>query len=151
MSNERLHRIYEQAKENIHRTGLNVTAVFPDETGFFFAYSTGLWMNYNHPEIICVGLPPQVAHPLINDIAIMIKGGKTFKPGKLYDRIMFEKHGAYFVRVPIPNPKVTLGLCNMFYDKPYEVIQLLWPDRDGRFPFEKDARPEFIQAQPLLD
>ena len=47
-----------------------------EETGPTFSYSTGLWENFNHPEIIIFGLSGELEHSIINNIGEGVKSGK---------------------------------------------------------------------------
>jgi hypothetical protein len=42
-----------------------------------FAYGIGLWEKFKHPEIICFGLTTRTLGGLINDVADLVKNGKT--------------------------------------------------------------------------
>ena len=56
--------------EHIDRVGWSVTMVMPtdDDPGTPFAYTVGL-TGHDLPELIIAGLPPRVAHTLLNDLA----------------------------------------------------------------------------------
>src|ERR1700733_4220828 len=76
-----------QTKLNIDKFGLQVIMV--DSTDYLpsFAYSIGLTQTYSHPEIICFGLPNNLGHSIINDIAEIIKRGETIEADKIYNEI----------------------------------------------------------------
>ena len=58
-----------RTKSNIEKFGLQVIMVNATDYSPSFAYSIGLYKTYNHPEIICFGLPNDLGHGIINDIA----------------------------------------------------------------------------------
>lgn len=45
------------------------TVLLVEATGYLpaFAYTVGLWKNYNHPEIISFGLNINTLHLILND------------------------------------------------------------------------------------
>ena len=81
---------------NIGKFGLQVIMVGSTSYLPSFAYSIGLTQTYNHPEIICFGLPNNLAHAIINDIAEIIEKGEKIVAGKEYDEI-FKNSKAIFL------------------------------------------------------
>src|SRR5687767_12632623 len=73
---------------NIEEFGLQVIHVLEDENGPTFSYSIGLFHNYQHPEIILLGLKQELAYSIINNFGFDIKEGKRFEPGILYSDIL---------------------------------------------------------------
>jgi len=67
-----------------------------------FGYSIGLWDNYKHPEIICFGLPNNLLHEIINDVAEIIKTQGSFVANTNYQNI-FEDSKATFLEVKEDN------------------------------------------------
>lgn len=52
-------------RENIQKFGCHVVLIEPDNYLSGFAYSIGLYKNYEHPEIICFGLSTKLLGSLI--------------------------------------------------------------------------------------
>lgn len=53
---------------DIDSHGWHVLKIMDDDNGSSFCYSVGLFKTFNHPEIIIIGLKPDLAHTLINNI-----------------------------------------------------------------------------------
>src|SRR5688572_31013143 len=49
-----------------------------------WAFSIGLYKNFNHPEVVVFGLNDEVAHFLINEIGEGIRAGQKFSVDGLY-------------------------------------------------------------------
>src|SRR5215472_17680757 len=66
----------------IDECGWHVMSVAPrvgsKEKQEWFSYSTGLFMNFQHPEIILCGLDGDDAAAIINDIGGAVKAGRKF-------------------------------------------------------------------------
>jgi hypothetical protein len=140
-----------QAKDNIEKFGLHVLSVMGTQYSPSFSYSVGLYQTYNHPEIICIGLPINLGHTIINDVAAIIQSGETISINKNYDNI-FENSSAVFLEVDQRNIADYFGTAINYYGKSnFHALQLVWTDRNDKFPWEADFEAEFLHIQPLLD
>lgn len=143
--------ILQKVKLNIDQFGLQVIHVSSTSYLPSFAYSIGLTETYNHPEIICFGLPNEIAHEIINDVAAMIKKGEQIKSENIYNEI-FQDNRAIFLKVDMRNIQDYFGTALNYYgDKNFEALQLVWTDRNDKFPWEEGFEEEFLYKQPLLD
>jgi hypothetical protein len=143
--------LLDKTKLNIEKFGLQVIMV--NSTGYSpsFAYSIGLWETYKHPEIICFGLPNDLGHAIINDVAEIIKQGLTLKINENYADI-FKDSRAEFLKVDERNIENYFGVALEHYkDEKFNALQLVWTDRNDKFPWEQNFEEEFIYKQPLLD
>jgi hypothetical protein len=83
MNNDKPHKcigseeLLDNTKLNVQKFGLQVIIVSSTRYLPAFAYSIGLWETYGHPEIICFGLPNDLGHEIINDVAEIIKAVKN--------------------------------------------------------------------------
>lgn len=136
---------------DIEKFGLSVIIIEATDYLPSFAYSIGLWQKFNHPEIICFGLSNETMHAVINDVSDIIKKGKTFEANKIYSDI-FENSSAEFLVVDNRNLSDYFGTAIDYYNsKKFPALQLIWTDRNDKFPWEEDFEEEFIYKQPLLD
>lgn len=116
-----------------------------------FAYTIGLWRNYKHPELISFGLSIATLHDIINVAAEMVAKGQTLVAQKQYNDF-FENGFSQFIKVDEQNIGDYLGYAIDFYQtKKIPVLQLVWTDRNNKFPWETDYEQTFIYRQPLLD
>lgn len=141
----------DKTKSNIEKFGLHVIIVSSTPYLPSFAYSIGLWETYRHPEVICFGLSNDLGHAIINDIAEIIKGGEELKIGKTYLEI-FKDSKACFLEVDRRNIADYFGAALNYYgNNHFEALELIWTDRNDRFPWEENFEEEFLFTQPLLD
>ncbi|MEN2399462.1 DUF4262 domain-containing protein [Flavobacterium sp. MC2016-06] len=143
--------LLENTKINISKYGLQVIIVSATDYLPSFAYSIGLWQKYNHPEIICFGLSNSLLHTLINDVAEIIKKNESITEEKNYPEI-FESGRAEFLKVHPDNILDYFGSAINFYEREdFPAFQLVWTDRNDKFPWEENFEEEFRYKQPLLD
>lgn len=116
-----------------------------------FAYTIGLFHNYRHPELIVVGLRLELMHSMLNSVAERIKAGQTFEPGAPIADVI---EGFEVTLRPVIEPesfKEHVGYARWFYKgKAFPLFQLVWPDKQARFPQEPGTTEAFNQQQPLL-
>jgi hypothetical protein len=135
---------------DIAEHGWLVLKVFEEEGEPAFAFSTGLFHSYRHPEILMIGLPPDVAHRIINIIGGEARDGKQFEADRLYDNIL-EGYDCAFVQVSKARYKKYLGTAVWFYGgEDFPTLQCVWPDRNGCFPWDVEAPEAFCLRQPIL-
>ena len=140
-----------RTKTNINKFGLQVIMVSGSDYSPSFAYSIGFFETYNQPEIICFGLPQKLGHEIINDVAQLIKNGETIRIYTNYDNI-FKNGRAEFLPVDDKNIADYFGAALNYYDKTkFPAVQLVWTDRNDKFPWEENFEEKFLHDQPLLD
>ena len=140
-----------RTKSNIEKFGLQVIMVNATDYSPSFAYSIGLYETYKHPEIICFGLPNDLGHGIINDVAALIKNGEQIRPLKNYDNI-FKNSRSEFLKVDERNiDDYFAAALNFYQTTKFPALQLVWTDRNDKFPWEENFEEKFLYDQPLLD
>lgn len=116
-----------------------------------FAYTIGLHRNYGHPEIITLGLPLPVMHALLTICGDRIKDGEILPIDTPFSGVL-DAHDVKLRRVrERASYEEHLGYAIWFYDGcEFPVVQLIWPDKNGRFPGEDGAAESLRSQQPLL-
>lgn len=157
MNNDRAHKcigseqLLDMTKLNVEKFGPQVIMVSSTRYSPAFAYSIGLWETYSHPEIICFILPDNLGHEIINDVAEIIKGGEKLKIGNIYSEI-FQDSKNSFLKVDHQNIGDYFGAALNYYgNNHFDALELIWTDRNDRFPWEEYFEEEFVFKQPLLD
>ncbi len=140
-----------QITNDIKEYGFHV-ALFEDD-GYLpsFAYSIGLWKNFNHPEVIAFGLPIELLHSLICTAKQEIEKRGKLEPGHTYSDFL-EGYQIQFLEVNKAHYSDYLGYGRWFngsFDFP--VLQLVWPDKEHKWPWEEEFNTNWRFKQPLLD
>ncbi|GAB3361408.1 DUF4262 domain-containing protein [Lysobacter tyrosinilyticus] len=140
----------ESVLRNIGEHGWHFTHVFGDDEGPSFSYSVGLLSSYNHPEIILFGLPQEAAHGLVSLIADRAASGDPIDLSKPSDEII-QGYPCIFVEVSRMNrEEYALSDCWLYQDSDFSMYQLVWPSKQGLFPWHPDAPESFRWSQPVL-
>lgn len=136
------------ALEHIARVGWSVTGVFPTETAGTvpFAYTSGL-TALGLPELVIAGLPIHTMHAILNDVAGRDDG--PWRHGQRLDDVITGGH-AVEIWEGSPTDTLHLGTASRIYgrDRVQRAQQILWPDTEGRMPWQPGC--QVADLQPLL-
>lgn len=124
--------------------------VFGSETTPPFAYTIGLSKTYNAPEIICVGLPHDLAGMLINTaVDSILDAEEGIELEKEYDNIanmpvIFQKMDSRY------EDEYMLWNKEIFPDEKLEAVQMIFPDEKGLFYWQHGYSERMKLIQPIL-
>ncbi len=138
---------------DVESVGWHVLKILGDDSGPEYCFSVGFYYTFGHPEILVMGLSHPVAHRLINLAAGHIASGRVFRPRERTDDLA-EGFTCSFVPVAVDYYEQYLGYGIWFYRKlqqPFPALQLVWPDKQGRLPWESGYDEAFYELQRLLD
>jgi hypothetical protein len=146
-----------QIVDCVEKYGNFVLSVFGAEDGSSppFSYSIGFAKTLGAPEVIVQGLPSGTAHPVINDLFSMCTDGLQLSDGLRIDGLLANY------------PCVARGVDESWITQSYfasalwyhrtqmnsaltDVVQLVWPDADGRFPWEEGCADWVRSDQPVM-
>lgn len=137
--------------DDIREYGCHVISVFdPEEATPYFSYSIGVQETSDVPEVIVVGLKPELGGFMVNEYNRQVRAGTRFKRGVLYPGFL----EGFDVYIEPARKKVvaqyTFG-CDRYYgDKEYSVVQIVWPSTAGVWPWQKGASEWLKVNQPML-
>jgi len=135
--------------DHVRTYGWHVVAVPDDEVGPGYVFSVGLHHTFGHPEVVVFGLGTEMLYELINKVGAAVRDGFRFEPGHRHDGLL-EGHPCIFQPVAPALCTEYLGTADWFYGAPYPALQLVWPDEQGRFPWEVGFDPALVNLQPAL-
>lgn len=119
-----------------------------DEAGYVF--TVGLFQTLGHPELVVFGLPPQIAVGIFGIVVEAARSGRPLDLAQPTDQLL-EGYECRFARVPVSRYPAFVGLGRWYYQgDDFPLYQLVWPARDGTFPWHPDASPDFRRAQPVI-
>lgn len=143
--------------QHVKDFGCHVTTVFdPDEVAPTFSYSTGFWESVGQPEVILLGLPPQMGPFAINETLRQCQAGLQLFDGQRIGGL-FEEFDVTCVSRTVGENNLVPAYFNsaiwyheMRTGRPLDqAMQLVWA-YEGRFPWDDDAPAELFEDQPLL-
>jgi hypothetical protein len=122
----------------------------PEENLPGFAYTVGLHLNFQHPELLVFSLPIPTAHQLLNELGYRIKAGEVFTSETIYTGII-QTYPIVFKPIKAEFLEDHFGIALRFYGHAnFKAMQMCWTDKASRFPWEPDFDPRMKQEQPLL-
>jgi hypothetical protein len=96
-----------------------------------FSYSIGIYHRLGHPEIAILGLPPDTAQQLINEVGEQVRQGKRFANGAVSPDFL-QKYDCTFRELPRRVYEDYFGRAIDFYaGREFPVLQLVYPDREA--------------------
>jgi len=123
------------------------TAIFGDDQGPGFSFTTGFWVNTGQPELIMFGVQRDTAHNVFWDLFRDAKVGTPLTVGEPTDRA-FANLLAYAFPVSKRFYRDYLGWSRWFYGgDDFPCLQVVWPDREGVFPWEPTFDATFTADQ----
>jgi hypothetical protein len=137
--------------DDVNNFGWHVGLFEATQTEASFGYTIGLWKTFRHPEIISFGLSTSTLHAILNNAAEKIKSGEKIIVDQP-DFDIFSTVPAQFLTVDSENIPLYFGYC-MWYNeyKDFPALQLVWTDREGKFPWQVSFAKEFVNRQPILN
>jgi hypothetical protein len=139
----------------IDKVGCFVVSVLPDSTSErAFSYSVGFTKSLGQPEVIFMGLPQETSHSLINSLFEKCSDGLDLADGACIEEI---------ASLPLVAKEVdeswiiqSFFASALWYHRTQmetalvRVMQIVWPDADGNYPWEADCA-EWVRAdQPAM-
>jgi hypothetical protein len=116
-----------------------------------WAYSVGMWLSCQVPELVLCGLPVENGAAIINAIGARLADGADYCAGDLLDDVCPAPLALREVDASWRATNGLLAISNAFYGMvrpPY--LQVVWSDKNGRFPWEPGFQAAFDRMQPLL-
>ncbi|MBL9171887.1 MAG: DUF4262 domain-containing protein [Verrucomicrobiales bacterium] len=133
---------------DVSTVGCHVIKVMGDESGPGFAYSVGLFHNFNHGEILIVGLDLHMMQSIINNLMADIRKGTRFQAGSRVAGIL-ERFDCEFREVEVSYYRELFGCATWFYrGTDFPAFQCVWPDMQGHFPWQPHFNAKLRSLQP---
>jgi len=98
-----------------------------------WAYTIGLTPTLGY-ELVCVGLPPEVTYPVLNDLAAQLKASEVPDEQPIPEISNMPVILRTINLDEAPEVNVLLGTARRLNMAPTKLRQMLWPDPQGHFP-----------------
>lgn len=136
-------QLWKKVKNNVAKYGWHITGVFHGEDTPPFAYSVGAW-DLALPELLIVGLGYQSGGAILNEILGAARDGLELKEGVAYNQ--FANFPLYFKALTPNQAHEWTTMACTYHTKgkgkagstvPFLVLQVVYPDPKGRYPWDK--------------
>ena len=137
---------------DIRKCGCHLVGILPEENFPQYVFSIGLFVNFGQPEVVMFDPDGNRAAKRINDICRRAASGDRFFAGDKTTPFL-KHHRACLVDVPPEIYPQYFGYAMWFYRSlpdPFPCLQFVWPDHEGRLPWEAAADARFKAMQPVL-
>lgn len=139
-----------QVISDVQEFGWHVVAIPPEDGTPGWAFSIGMFKTLGHPEVIVFGLDHEIAHWVINEVGRRAREGTTFAAGSAAEGLL-EGVTCVFDRVQPKWYQPFVGTSIWYYrGSEFPLLQCIWPDHDGKYPWDPEFRNNWVWAQPLL-
>ena len=115
-----------------------------------YTYTIGFETTYRHPEIVIFGLQPVAANGLIDLIASYIEAGGVIPDGMFVGLLDNDLPAAMLPVDLEENGHLFPGATRFHRDEAYRVCQFIWPDRQGKMPWDLEYDERLRLAQPVI-
>jgi hypothetical protein len=146
-------KVLSKVTEDLHKFGWHVTKVLGDENYPPFAYTVGLSVTYDHPEVVIFGLNDDLdlMHHVLDSIEKRVAKGERFEHGDK-KRGILPGYTCPFARFPKSAYADHLGQAvhHLGGEKAFSAVQCIWPDPKKRLPWDPKVMPPILARQPVF-
>ncbi len=116
-----------------------------------YAYTIGVPALLGFPEIAVFGLTPVASRGLAGLVVDAVRGGTQIPFGVELVGLLDNDLRCVFAPVDTAEFGAFFGTAHAWYrGEPYEMVQLVYPDRNGFMPYEDGYDRRLRFAQPIL-
>ena len=116
-----------------------------------YAYTINFPAAFSFPEVVVFGLTPVAAAGLLDLVADLLAGGTEIPCGVELTGLFDNDLRCVFAPVDIGTWGHLFATARSWYKgAPFDVVQLLWPDRNGFLPTEPGFDRRVVTAQPVI-
>lgn len=121
----------------------------PPQPGY--AYTIDFPERFSFPEVVVFGLTPVAASGLLDLVAALLDGGTDIPLGVELTGLFDNDLRSVFAPIDVAQWGQLFTTARSWYrGRAFDVVQLLWPDRDGFLPTEPGYDQRMRLAQPVL-
>ncbi|HXX43102.1 MAG TPA: DUF4262 domain-containing protein [Candidatus Acidoferrales bacterium] len=137
--------------DDVEAYDCHIIQVRPDNEIPGWSYTIGLFENFGQPEVVVVGLKDDTAHFLLNEVRNLYRDGAVLQEGQRQSELLANVDCEFR---PVEKRWLeagVMGYANWFYGGPvYPVLQCVYPDLKGVFPWEPAFDETWRNRQALL-
>jgi hypothetical protein len=135
---------------NINEFGWHAVNVIENDAQPPWSYTIGLYDTWSHPELIIIGRSRATAQHMLATIVTELEYDR--RPDlNLPDDNVLPGSLCHFIEVHPRYYPDYVGFARWYYRKrTFPMMQIVWPNTDGQYPWEEDAPESFKEWQPML-
>jgi hypothetical protein len=147
----RMSRTGQELLEHVRQRGWSTVRIVADDRRPGWAFTVALWHSFCAPDIAMFGLDLDVLGACVDFLAQECAEGRSPLVGTRRTGVL-DGHPVHLGRIHDSWRNSFVGTALGFYRATPGVpmLQLVWPDHEGRFPDESGASPSCREDQPEL-
>ncbi len=136
---------------DIEQYGWHLVGINDDPNGPAYVFSVGMYHRHQQPEICIFGLRDTgVMGQIVNEIGDLMQSGETFEDWQASDDVL-DNYPCVFRAVDRSLYGEYFGYARWFYEgDDFPMLQCVWPDESGYFPWDSKFDSELAQTEPVL-
>ena len=116
-----------------------------------YAYTISFPETFDFPEVLVFGLTPVAARGLLGLVADCLRGGTEIPVGVEVVGLLDNDLRCIFAPIDLAEWGQLVTTATAWHrGQPFEMVQLLWPDRNGFLPYEAGFDARVSYAQPVI-
>jgi hypothetical protein len=116
-----------------------------------YAYTIGFPAAFGFPDILVFGLTPVAIRGLIDLVADLLRGGTEIPIGVELLGLFDNDLRCVFAPIDLAEWGSLVHVATSWYrGAEHQMVQLLWPDRNGFLPTEPGFDRRVVAAQPVI-
>ena len=116
-----------------------------------YAHTIGLPTTFGFADVVVFGLTPVAARGLLGEVVALLRGGVVPPVGALFVGLLDNDLRSALLPVAAEaQGDLFAGACNWYGTDEIEMVQLVWPDRNGWLPWESGFDRKLTFAQPVI-
>ena len=136
--------------EDIESFGWHCVHVMAEGDLVEYAFTVGLFHSFKHPELIVFGLPKTIAQQILCVAADAAKAGAPLDISS-HTEALLNNYTCCFAEVPREQYYEHVGYGRWYYQgNDFPMYQVIWPSKDGSFPWHAQATESLRAAQPVI-
>lgn len=116
-----------------------------------YCYTIGLPELVGFPDVVVFGLTPVAASGLVDLVVDLLRGGTEIPVGVEITGLFDGELRAVFAVVDVEQYAAMFGTGFAWRrGEAFDLVQLLWPDRNGFLPYESGFDRSRVHVQPVI-
>ena len=115
-----------------------------------YTYTIGFETTFRHPEIVIFGLPPVAARGLMEMVAMHLDAGGVIPDGMFVGLLDNDLPAALLPIDLSEHADLFVGATRFHGGGEYRMSQFVWPDRNGKMPWDQEYDYQLRPVQPVL-
>jgi Domain of unknown function (DUF4262) len=114
------------------------------------AYTLGFPSAFGFPEVVLFGLTPSAANGIVELVADCLRGGTEIPVGAELVGLLDGDLRCLFAPIEAPQGAAFQTAESWYRGEEFDVVQMLWPDRNGFLPYEVGFDQRLRSVQPVV-